>query len=67
MKLGQLAGDDDAQCGTEDGFEIGQRVEDAVRSFVEDERLRRIRAGWAASASRRVRRAPAFSGRKPRK
>ena len=55
---------DDAQRRTPDGFEIGQRLENPVRGFVKDQGARRIRRGSAARASRRVRRAPAFSGKK---
>ena len=66
VELGEFAGGDDAQRWSEDGFEIGEGVSDAVRGFVEDDGLRGSR-GWAARSSRRVRRAPAFSGRNPRK
>ncbi len=37
VDLGELAGDDDAEAGAEDGFEVGERLEDAVRGFVEDQ------------------------------
>ena len=42
VELGEFAGCDYAECWTEDGFEIGQRVGDAMRSFVEDEGLRGV-------------------------
>ncbi len=42
VELGEFAGDDDAQRGSPDGFEIGERVDDAVRRLVEDQRLRGI-------------------------
>ena len=67
VELGEFAGGDYAQRGPQDGFQIGKRVEDAVRGFVEDERLRGVARAAAARSSRRVRRAPAFSGRNPRK
>ena len=69
VNLGQLAGYDDAQAGPQDGFQIGKRLENAVRRLVKDEGARGfgVAAASAARASSRVRRAPAFSGRKPRK
>ena len=42
MQLGKFAGSDHAQCWAEDGFEIGERVGDAVGSFVEDHGLRSL-------------------------
>ena len=42
VELGEFAGDDYAQRGPEDGFEIGKRVDDAMGGFVEDERLRGV-------------------------
>ena len=40
MELGEFAGGHDAQSGSEDGFEIGESIDDAVWCFVEDEGLR---------------------------
>ncbi len=40
VELGEFAGGHDAQRGSEDGFKIGERVDDAVWRFVEDEGLR---------------------------
>ena len=42
VNLGELASDDDAEAGAEDGLEVGERVEDAMRGFIEDEGAR----GW---------------------
>ena len=63
MDLGELAGDGHAQCGAADGFEVGEGVEYPVRGFVENEGAF-VRGSSAASVSKRLRRAPAFSGRK---
>ncbi len=40
VELGEFAGGNDAKRGSPDGFEIGERVDDAMRRLVEDERLR---------------------------
>jgi hypothetical protein len=39
VKLGELAGGNDAEGPAEDGFYVGERVGDAVRGFVEDNGL----------------------------
>jgi len=41
VKLGQLARDDDVLREAEDGFDVGERGENAVRGFVEDLDLNR--------------------------
>ena len=66
VNLGQLARNCDAQLRTKNRFEIGKRIEQAVRRFVKDQCARSFALAWAARFSSFVRRAPAFSGRNPR-
>ena len=61
VQLGELAGDDEVLGRAEDGGDVGEGVQDAVRGFVED--VRGVRC--AARVSRLVRRWPALAGRKP--
>ena len=42
VNLGQLAGRHDAQLRSPDGFQIGQRVQDAVRGLVENQGARSL-------------------------
>ena len=44
VELGEFAGEDDALGGAEDGGDVGEGVEDAVRGFVEDVGVRRVSA-----------------------
>ena len=60
VELGQLARDDYVLRGAEDGCDVGERFQDAVRGFIED-----MGCVAAASSSSAVLRWPAFAGRKP--
>ncbi len=60
MQLGQFARDDDVLRASEDGLDIREGVEDAVRSFVKD-----VVASPRVRPSSAVFRWPAFAGRNP--
>ena len=61
VQLGEFARDDDVLRGSEDGLDVGEGVEDAVRGFVEDVRCVAARG----SSSSAVLRWPALAGRNP--
>jgi hypothetical protein len=60
VNLGQFAGYDDAQIWTPDGFKIGQRFQNAVRGFIENQRARGF--GFSGFLGQRFEAAAAGSG-----